>query len=459
MPGTTSDDPPADGRPTPTDDQPTIRLAPGDRATVRLPTQRPTAAGGIRGSGGRAGRSAPVPRPGRRAPLALAAVVTAGWAALVSFGPVLIVVMLAYLADSAQAPIDRVVRLGLAGWLLAHGVPLRTGLGAVGLVPLALTLLVGWRVFRAGVHTTRAIGARRGCNAWAALRVGLAVAVAYGVLGAIVAVAARVPGLTVSVPRAGLTLGLFGLAAGTLGALVETRVLHRLVTALPAPVRDGLRAGGIAALLVLGAGAAVAGIAVALAAGAASRMMAEYHTGVAGQAGLTLVCLVYAPNVAIWAASYLVGPGFVIGTQTSVSAAAVTLGPLPAVPVLAGLPTGPSSVAASVLLVVPLVAGMVAGWLLSRRRLREVGATLPGAASGHSWIGALAAAVLAGPVAGSLLGAVAVAASGPLGDDGLAHIGPRVVPMAVITAAVVAIGAVAAAGAKLVIGVRRVQPK
>ena len=50
---------------------------------------------------------------------------------------------------------------GLAGWLLGHGVPIGTPIGPLGLAPLLLTLLVGWRLNRAGLHVTRAIGARR----------------------------------------------------------------------------------------------------------------------------------------------------------------------------------------------------------------------------------------------------------------------------------------------------------
>jgi hypothetical protein len=45
----------------------------------------------------------------------------------------------------------------------------------------------------------------------------------------------------------------------------------------------------------------------------AGQIYDDYRTGVAGQMGLTLVCALYGPNIAVWAASYLVGPGFAIG--------------------------------------------------------------------------------------------------------------------------------------------------
>src|SRR2546429_3006393 len=102
---------------TPTESQP----------TVRLPRQR----------------ERPVRR---RAPLALAATVTTGWAALVSYVPV--VALIALLTHHIQIP------GGTGGWLLAHGVPLDTGAGRIGLVPLGVSVLAAWRG-RGGGGATR----------------------------------------------------------------------------------------------------------------------------------------------------------------------------------------------------------------------------------------------------------------------------------------------------------------
>src|SRR5262245_27860801 len=124
------------------DDHAATSLA--NRDTVRLPVPR----------------RPPRRRPARRAPLALAASVTTVWAALVSLTPVVVVVALVNMIDTSGAAAGRVARIGLAAWLLAHGVPVETQLGPIGLAPLALTMLAAWRVARAGVHTARAIGAR-----------------------------------------------------------------------------------------------------------------------------------------------------------------------------------------------------------------------------------------------------------------------------------------------------------
>jgi hypothetical protein len=336
------------------------------------------------------------PRPGG-APLVVAAAVTTGWAVLVSATPVLLAVAGVLLISPSPTDSEAVLRTGFAAWLLAHGVPLTTGLGPISLVPLAVSALAAWRVGRAGVHAARAAGARR-CRSMApALRAGVAVALAYGLYGTVLALGVSSPAARVSAPRAGLTLAAFGLVAGLAGALHEGGWTARWMRRVPAPVRDSARAGGVAALLVVAAGAAATGLALALRAGVATDMLRDYRTGVVGQAGLALVCLVYAPNVAVWGASYLVGPGFAFGVGTTVSAAAVSIGPVLPLPVLAAVPARPLPYWGGVLLVVPLAAGMITGWLLRRRRVRA-GDGDPG------WLETIAPAVLAGPVAGALLG-------------------------------------------------------
>jgi hypothetical protein len=307
-------------------------------------------------------------------------------------------------------------------------------------------------VARAGVHTTRAIGARRTGSTRLAANAAVSVGVVYGLLGAAAAIACRGPELDVSAGRAGLTLGLFGLVAAGAGALPSSGAFDRLAARMPAALRDGARAGVVAVMLLLAAGAVLAGVATAVSGRDAAQTLASYETGIAGQAGVTLVCLAYAPNVAVWAASYLVGPGFAVGVDTTVRTSDVTLGALPAVPVFAGLPSGPVSGAWVLLLGAPLAAGMVAGWLLVSRRLRRPPRRVE---PNVGWLPVLGAAAVAGPVAGILLGLAAYASGGPLGAGRLAVIGPVAWQVALMASAVVALGAVVgAAGARAAIARR-----
>jgi hypothetical protein len=359
------------------------------------------------------------------------------WAALVSYVPVLVLVGLLTQVGGGPSVHDR-FRFGTAVWLLGHGVPLRLGGDRITLVPLAVSLLAAWRVGRAGVHTARAIGAR---SLGRALLAAVSVAAVYAGLGALTANLVK----PLATPLDGaVRLGGFGLVLAGIGAAVESRTLRRLARRTPLVLRDALRTGTVAAALVLAGGAAVAGVALAISAGQAAATLATFHAGVVGQSGLTLLCLIYAPNLATWSAAYLIGPGFAVGAGTVVSAGKVSLGALPAVPVLAALPDSAVSGAGPLLLGLPMAGGMAAGWLLVRRRLR-LAADREGPDPG--WGETVVASTLSGLVGGVLLGLASVASSGGLGSGRLSALGPDGVAVGLVAAAVVALGAVLGATA------------
>ncbi|BCB81496.1 DUF6350 family protein [Phytohabitans flavus] len=432
MPDTTPDQP-APENPA---NRETVRITVREQETVRLPSQR---SGPARAA--RPGR--PTRRP-RRAPLPVAVGVATLWAAFVSYLPVAVVLGMAQFAEDTGS-VAGAARLGLAGWLLGHGVPLDTPTGQLGLAPLALSAFAAWRISRAGVHVSRAIGARHRGTPAQALSVAGTVGLGYGMIGLIAAIILNTGSVSASPPRAGLTLAAFGAAAALVGALRTTGALRLMARRMPRVLRDGLRTGVVAAFLVLGAGAGAAGLAVALGAGNASDTLGAYRTGVTGQAGITLVSVAYAPNAAVWSAAYLLGPGFAVGTDTIVRTTEVSVGALPAVPLLAGLPEGPMGGAGAALLAVPVVAGMAAGWLLARRMLR--------ANPSARWRAVLGAAAVSGPVAGLVLGAAALVSSGPLGGGRMAEIGPVAWQVVAMSAVVVAVGAViGAAGTRAFTG-------
>ncbi|TDB76564.1 DUF6350 family protein [Micromonospora sp. KC723] len=393
-----------------------------------------------------AGPRVPAPRrpepSRRRAPLAVAAGVAAGWAAVTSYLPVALVLGLAQLSEGTAA-VPGALRAGLAGWLLGHGVPLHTTAGPLGLVPLALAALAFWRLTRAGVHTSRAMGARGGRSPRQALTAAVAVGVGYALLGVLAALLVGSGGLRVSPVRAGVTYAFVGALGALVGAVRTTGVAGLLAERAPARLRDGVRTGLVAGLLLFGAGAGAAGLAVATGGGDAADMIGAYRTGVAGQAGITLVSLAYAPNATVWSTAYLLGPGFTVGTGTAVRTSEVTVGALPAVPLLAGLPSGPVDGLGAALLAVPVLAGMTAGWLLTRRLSRATGDER----AEPRWPALLGPAVLAGPVAGLLVAMAAGASGGPLGGGRLAEIGPVPWQVGLVATAVVAVGALLGAAA------------
>ncbi|MEV6598002.1 DUF6350 family protein [Actinoplanes sp. NPDC051346] len=419
----------------------TVRVDPGNHPTVTVPGQRRPA--DARG----------------RAPLPVAAAFATLWAALLSYLPVAVVIGLARSLEG-QGGLGSAAHAGLAGWLLGHGVPIGTSIGPLGLAPLLLTLLAGWRLNRAGLHVTRAIGARRSASPRAALLVGATIGAAYAILGLLAALVVDGRGTDVSPARAAVHLFLAGFVCALIGSLRGTDALVVIARRLPPPVRHALRTGVVAALLILAAGAAFAGLSVAVGGGQAADMIGAYRTGVVGQAGITLVSLGYGANGAVWAAAYLLGPGFLLGTDSAVRLTELSVGPLPTLPLLAGLPNGPMGASGAALLAVPVLAAMAAGWLLTRRlmgvhhvvdgHLRDNRrAVRPGEAlpAEPAWSLVLGSALLAGPVAGLVLGVLAWLSGGPLGDGRMAEIGPVPWHVALIATTVVGVSSCIGAAA------------
>lgn len=379
--------------------------------------------------------SVPVPArtPGRRgAPLPVAVVVAAAWAVIVGFVPLLALTAIG--ASGQGASFGSVFRLATSAWLLGHGVPVSTPADQITLIPLGITAFVAWRLVRAGVHASRATRAHRGRSVWPALGAGAGVAVVYAGVGVLLARLTAGGDVTASLSRTLVTFVLFAGAAATLGALAHGRAARALLARVPSVLTDGLRSGLTVVMFVLAAGAATAGMALALAGGDAATMLASFGAGVSGQAGITAICLVYLPNLAVWSAAYLLGPGFSVGAGTVVSPGDVLLGPVPALPVFAGLPSSALTGAGPVLLGLPLLAGLAAGLLLARRR--------PG-----GWPGLLSAALLAGPVAGVLLQLLAMASRGGIGSGRLSVMGAVDWRVGLFAAGVTCVGTLAGAAA------------
>ncbi|MBV1849690.1 cell division protein PerM [Catellatospora tritici] len=399
----------------------TVLLPPRDdlayRETVLLSRGRPT--GSLRPRG---------------APLPIAALVNTVWAALQTLLPLL---LLTVGARSVEGPVELGLsaRVALSGWLLGHGVPL-TGplnehLATLDLPPLLLTAVALWRLSRAGVHTVRALGAQgSGSIRHAALAAG-AVGVVYCGLGVGAAALVDGPGILVTPWRAAISFAVLGLAAAGLGAARSGGVVRRLARLTPLLLRDGIRVGVVATLLIMGVGAGAVGLAVAVNGAEASHRLAEFPGGVLGQVGAVLLCLAYGPNLSVWAASYLLGPGFEAGTL-----------PRTGLPVFAGVPQAPLRGVGWLLTVLPLLGGALAVVLLAHRRLRprrtrqgDVVKPRP------NWPRMAGSAAVGGVVAGLLCAAVGYASGGVLRTTtGSLRFGPAIWPMAGMAALVVTLG-------------------
>ncbi len=378
---------------------------------------------------------------------ALAAVQAAAGSLVVVLVPVVLTWVVTGGGDASWAD---VVRVAGALWLLAQHVPVALEPdGALGLTPLALAVAPLIACALAGVRLARtldpraeriAAGATRAAASptpWTALA---AMALTHGAIGAAVAAAASGPFGRPVLWQAAAWPALAGFAGGLWGSLAYTAgglraglgaALDRLpwwiARYLAGAVRGLLALGSVALAVVLGA--------VVLGFGRVLDLYQVLGGGVLGAAMITVMQLAWLPNLVVWVAAALTGVPFAVGAGSEISLQSSTLGPLPAVPVLAALPDpGPMPRYALLALLVPVIAGTIA----AERLLVE-----PPLADDGPLAGARGAAVdLFGLVltSGLLAAGLAALATGAAGPGRLAVTGPVAWQAGAAYAAAVALG-------------------
>jgi hypothetical protein len=380
---------------------------PDDRQAAGSP--RPAGRAGSAGSTGSGSRA----RPAR--PL----IVTGGIAACAAAASGLAVLTTLTAIGWITAPhvgigtgLGGVLRTAALLWLVAHHVGVTVhGAGRIGMLPLGLVLLPGALLAVAGRWVVRAGAVTQLRHAGYAA---VALALPYALLAGALAVASRTAQAAPSLWQAVVASFLLAVVAGGLGAARGLARWSRVASLMPARPRSIV-------LGMLGSSAVLAAAGAALVAGSLATHLAGFKAatgalapGAAGAALLLLAQLAYAPNAIIWAVAYLLGPGFAFGTGTVVAPTGSALGPVPAFPMLAALPSGSRSAgpALIVVLALPYLAGVFGGIVTIRIMPTPVieAAALWGFA--------------AGAAAGGLTGLAAAFAGGPLGDGRLAAVGP-----------------------------------
>jgi hypothetical protein len=316
-------------------------------------------------------------------------------------------------ADPANAEVGwpRSVVVGAALWLMGHGGALVVDGATVSIVPLGLTALA---LFAA--HASARRSAQPTTAAWLA-GVGGYLVVAVGVL-LLVGRAGPLGAGGASVARTVLgaaAIAAVGLGSGTLDRTRWRELSRPVWSRVPDAARAGVRGGVmVTALLVATAGLVTATWAVSGRA-ATGDVIAGLGVDMFSGALLAVAQLAVAPNLVVWAVAWLAGPGFAVGSGTLFAPSEVVSGPLPALPLLGGLPADGSPIGRWVPVVVVL-AGALAGWWLHRR--------LPATTWRRPFGAAGCAALVAGGGSGLLVGlAGGSAGPGRLADVGASGLG------------------------------------
>lgn len=294
-----------------------------------------------------------------------------------------------------------------AAWLALHQVPVQIASDFLGLLPLAAT---------AAVVAVSARAARRLASHvrnWRDIALAVAGMVAGPILFAVLAMVLLSNASIESKLEAPPTLSVLGWVAAVhlFGALVGLRksmpaMPHRLVPGWVSNAGEASRS-AVRMLFLAGLFAAVG---VMIARWPAVEAFMSAGNGAGGALGLTVVSLLYLPNMAIFAIAVLSGSGVTLG-DGSVSLFEVAQGQVPPLPIMAALPDGPAESWWQVFLLVPLLIAVLTG----RKCAKLAGAR--GLAIRTAFVSALITAVVAyasALVSGGALGAIGFVGLSPL---------------------------------------------
>jgi hypothetical protein len=255
-----------------------------------------------------------------------------------------------------SAGFDVLARLAGQAWLVIHGVPLylttvgegaaaRPETGTLSLLPLGLTLIPFLLAWRAGRRLARASYTDQ---LWQALLGSWLVYAGFGIATGFIC---RTEDVGVFLWWAGLLpLVPFGLGM-VIGARREAGSWSRLI--------------GVDAVDWIARTSQHSRWALFIHWNLVVAVYEGLDAGPVGGAVLSIAQLGFLPNLAVFALAWLTGSGFALGAGSQVGPLGTAVGPLPTIPVFAAIPSGPLDFG-PVALVVPVLAGVLAGWWFLR---------------------------------------------------------------------------------------------
>ena len=363
-------------------------------------------------------------------PLRWRSAVAGGSAALVSMLTIALPAVLAWVASS-ESTVDwtRALSVGSSAWLLANGADLSSGTATISLTPLLLTAipLVVATIAARRIAVQLDDGRPRRFSGWGGLRrdvadAGLSFVCAYAAVGLVVALVTSGQPLRPSVWGSVLGTAVVGVVSSLIAFAMEFRgeigsVAPDLPVAfearLPVLVRRAVRPGLWGALAIFGAGLALALGVVVMHLDRIGRLYDTLGADPVGMSVLSLGQAMVLPNVALWTASWMAGPGFGFGAGSAITWSHSTPGLLPLIPGLGALPDpGPLPAGLWLSALVPVAAGALVGW----RALHEV-------ARLSSWQVKARVAGAACVVSALLLTVASALAGGSLGAARLSWVG------------------------------------
>ncbi len=366
-------------------------------------------------------------------------------------GVVLVPLTLAWLFEG-NGSVDWIVTLQVAGYafLLSIGVPIQIGAGeivgiafdsfAVSFLPLGLTLVMALMIIRIGHRLSAA------SSLWPAWLGG---ALTFGAASYVLSLVIANPAVTVgewdSLFRPALFFGgllfissvsgkRFELVSGANRVEAKERIwvrervsnfLSKLHWTISTSAIPALRIGTSVIVFLLMISSVLLMFALMLGWVEVLRLYQALSLSFLGGLMLTLGQLALLPNLIVYGMAWITGAGFSIGAGSFVSPLASQLGPLPALPVFAALPTAGID-RGIVFAMIPVVAAMIAT-LLARKSTEKMRWEFASSFSAAAVLASFSALVSA-----ALALALAFLASGSLGPGRFAEVGINPVQVALV---------------------------
>lgn len=374
------------------------------------------------------------PAPSR--PLSLSCLIAVGWSAAVGLIVCVALAVGVWFAGGTGS-FEGAIRVGVFSWLLGNGSGVVLGSTHVTAIPLGLTVLWGSLLYRGGRWAGTHSAIRGDLDVVASIA---ATALLYAGVGGVAATLAATDVAAAGPIRSWVAPGLLGFCCGGLGVLRGSGRGGRAFRQLPEIARASVLGGLAGALAMVGAASLLLTTSMVVHFSDIVSLSEGVGAGALGAAVLALIGAAVVPNAVLSAGAFIAGPGFMVGTGTTVAPGDISIGALPAFPLFGALPHGSETHWwHGLLLVVPVLAGGVAGIVSIRR---------------HPVFGLDQAALrgcLAGMAGGVVFGLSTFLATGALGPGRMSDVGPYAAEtLLVCTVAFLLGGGLAATGARWV---------
>ena len=370
-------------------------------------------------------------------PPLIAGAITATIAVVIGYILTLGFIMAAWLfaAHGSESTVQ-VLRAAGVAWQVLHLVPFVIGTTTIGVLPwgfLAVPIFILWRA------TQWALKSSQPKTAMEFSRVAISISAIYALLAGLVGLISSTSNLYTSLASSPLHAFLLAISVTTSCVVTYAPSRTILTDALPKLFVDGIRPAAISFGLLFIAGSLLTTVSLILNWAQVRAVTALMAPGLIDGFFITLLGIGYLPTVNVWAMSYLLGPGVMLGGGV-VTAENASPGALPAFPLLSILPSE-SAALAYYFILIPIFIGIGIYFLMPRERWAAQGDSIAVALSFVvRWREVVTLLVSIGLLA-TFVWITAAASSGPLGTGLLKFIGPMPAEVAVAAISVCGVSA------------------